>query len=116
MPGFGTIYGWASRAARQRVKATLAIDEEREDVSVPFAERIGLRDNGWRLLPDVAREEAAAANLLETELQALVGPEEPSRDRIRTGRSSSGCPPHALLAPSRTRKGLRWRAQTKTTM
>jgi hypothetical protein len=60
------------------VKAILAMDEELEDASVPLADRIGLLESAWRLLPDVAREDAAAAGRLKAELQALVGPEGPS--------------------------------------
>jgi hypothetical protein len=76
--GVETLYGWAGWTAQQRVKAMLAIDEELEDASVPLADRIGLLDSAWRLLPDVAREDAAAAARLKAELQALVGPEGPS--------------------------------------
>jgi hypothetical protein len=76
--GVETLYGWAGWTAQQRVKAILAIDEELEDASVPLADRIGLLDSAWRLLPDVAREDAPAANRLKAELQALVGPEGPS--------------------------------------
>ncbi len=77
--GVETLYGWAGWTAQQRVKAILAIDEELEDASVPLADRIGLLDSAWRLLPDVAREDAAAATRLKAELQALVGPDGPSR-------------------------------------
>lgn len=73
-----TLYGWAGWTAQQRVKAILAIDEELEDAAVPLADRVGLLDSAWRLLPDVAREDAAAAARLKAELQALVGPEGPS--------------------------------------
>ena len=76
--GVETLYGWAGWTAQQRVKAILAIDEELEDASVPLADRIGLLDSAWRLLSDVAREDAAAANRLKAELQALVGTEGPS--------------------------------------
>lgn len=76
--GVETLYGWAGWTAQQRVKAILAIDEELEDASVPLADRIGLLDSAWRLLPDAAREDAPAANRLKAELQALVGPEGPS--------------------------------------
>jgi len=41
-----------------------------------------LLDRAWRLLPDVAREDAAAATRLKAELQALVGPEGPSREML----------------------------------
>lgn len=80
--GVETLYGWAGWTAQQRVKAILAIDEELEDASVPLADRIGLLDSAWRLLPDVAREDAAVATRLKAELQALVGPEGPSRQLV----------------------------------
>ena len=80
--GVETLYGWAGWTAQQRVKAILAIDEELEDASVPLADRIGLLDSAWRLLPGVGREDAAAATRLKAELQALVGPEGPSRELI----------------------------------
>ncbi len=80
--GAETLYGWAGWTAQHRMKAILAIDEELEDASVPLADRIGLLDSAWRLLPDVAREDAAAATRLKAELQALVGPEGPSRQLI----------------------------------
>jgi hypothetical protein len=76
--GVETLYGWAGWTAQQRIKAILAIDEELEDASVPLADRIGLLDSAWRLLPDVGREDAPAATRLKAELQALVGPEGPS--------------------------------------
>jgi hypothetical protein len=60
----------------------LAIDEALEDAAIPLADRIGLLDSAWRLLPDVAREDAAVAARLKAELQALVGPEGPSRELI----------------------------------
>jgi hypothetical protein len=80
--GVQSLYGWAGWSSMQRLKACLAIDEELEDVSVPLADRIGLLDTAWRLLPDVAREDAAAATRLKAELQALVGPEGPSRELV----------------------------------
>ena len=80
--GGETLYGWAGWTAQQRVKAMLAIDEELEDASVPLADRIGLLDSAWRLLPDVAREDAPAANRLKAELRALVGLEGPSRQLV----------------------------------
>ncbi|MSP17147.1 MAG: BREX-2 system adenine-specific DNA-methyltransferase PglX, partial [Myxococcales bacterium] len=80
--GVETLHGWAGWTPVQRLKAILAIDEELEDASVPLADRIGLLDSAWRLLPDVAREDAAAATRLKAELQALVGPEGPSRELI----------------------------------
>jgi N-6 DNA Methylase len=80
--GVETLYGWAGWTAQQRVKAILAIDEELEDASVPLGDRIALLDSAWRLLPDVARDDAAAATRLKAELQALVGPDGPSRELI----------------------------------
>lgn len=76
--GVETLHGWAGWTAQRRVKAILVIDEELEDASVPLADRVGLLDSAWRLLPDVAREDAAVATRLKAELQALVGPEGPS--------------------------------------
>jgi hypothetical protein len=76
--GVETLYGWAGWTDQQHMKAILAIDEELEDASVPLGDRIGLLDSAWRLLPDVARENAAAATRLKAELKALVGPEGPS--------------------------------------
>jgi len=80
--GLETAYGWAGWTPVQRLKAILAVDEELEDATVPLADRIGLLDSAWRLLPEVAREDAAAAARLKAELQALVGPEGPSRELI----------------------------------
>lgn len=77
-----SLYGWAGWTPQQRVKAILAIDEELEDATVPLADRIGLLDSAWRLLPDVAREDSASANRLKAELQAFVGPDGPSRELI----------------------------------
>jgi len=53
--GAETLYGWAGWTPLQRLRAILAIDEELEDADVPLADRIGLLDSAWRLLPDVAR-------------------------------------------------------------
>jgi len=80
--GAETLYGWAGWTSGQRLKAILAIDEQLEDASIPLADRIGLLDSAWRLLADVAREDAAAAVRLKAELQSLVGPEGLSRELI----------------------------------
>lgn len=77
-----TLYGWAGWTPLQRLKALLTIDEELEDAGVPLADRIGVLDSAWRLLPDVAREDTAAAGNLKAELQALVGPDGPSREQL----------------------------------
>ncbi len=95
--GVETLYGWAGWSAQQRAKAILAVDEELEDASVPLADRIGLLDSAWRLLPDVAREDAAVANRLKAELQALVGPEGPSRELVEDWKQRF--PPPATRAP-----------------
>lgn len=80
--GVEVLYGWAGFHSLRRLKAILALDEELEDSGIPLADRIGLLDSAWRLLPDVAREDSAAATRLKAELQALVGPEGPSRELI----------------------------------
>jgi hypothetical protein len=99
--GIETLYHWAGFQGLHRLKALLAIDEELEDSGVPLADRIGLLDSGWRLLPDVAREDAAAATRLKAELQALVGPEGPSRELIEDWKKRF--PPPTTRAP-RARK------------
>ncbi|RKH71349.1 BREX-2 system adenine-specific DNA-methyltransferase PglX [Corallococcus interemptor] len=98
--GVETLYGWAGWTAQQRVKAILAIDEELEDASAPLADRIGLLDSAWRLLPDVAREDAATATRLKAELQALVGPEGPSRELLEEWKKRFP-PPTARAAKGR---------------
>lgn len=95
--GIETLYGWAGWTAQQRVKAILAIDEELEDASVPLADRIGLLDSAWRMLHDVAREDAAVATRLKAELQALVGPEGPSHELIEGWKKRF--PPPTMRAP-----------------
>lgn len=80
--GTETLYGWAGWTPLQRIKAILAVDEDLEDSGVPLADRIGLLDSAWRLLPDLAREDAPAASRLKAELQALVGPTGPSREML----------------------------------
>lgn len=77
-----TLYGWAGWTPVQRLKALLSIDEELEDAGIPLTDRIGVLDSAWRLLPDVAREDAAMANRLKAELQALVGTDGPSREQL----------------------------------
>ena len=76
--GVEALYGWAGWTPQQRLKVLLAVDEELEDASVPLADRIGLLDSAWRLLPEVVIEDVSAASRLKAELQALVGPEGPS--------------------------------------
>lgn len=115
--GVETLYGWAGWTAQQRVKAVLAIDEELEDASVPLADRIGLLDSAWRLLPGVAREDAAAANRLKAELQALVGPEGPSRALIEDWKKRFPAPSargaaRAKPAKASKRRGKRTAATT----
>lgn len=85
--GADTLYGWAGWTPLQRLKAILAIDEDLEDAGVPLADRVGLLDSAWRLLPDVAREDAAVATRLKAELQALVGPDGPSRELVEDWRT-----------------------------
>jgi hypothetical protein len=74
VPGDGpTLYGWAGWTPTARLKALLALDERLEDAGHPLNDRVGLLDAAWRLLPEVAREDAAAAARLKAELSALVG-------------------------------------------
>jgi hypothetical protein len=80
--GVETLYGWAGWTPAQRLKAILAIDEQLEDSGIALTDRIGLLDSAWRLLPDVAREDAQSAMRLKAELQALVGPEGPSHELV----------------------------------
>jgi hypothetical protein len=81
-----TLYGWAGWTPLERLRALLVLDEELEDAGVTLADRAGLLDSAWRLLPDVAREDAAAANRLKAELQALVGADGPSCEILETWR------------------------------
>ena len=71
--GDRTPFGWAGWTPLQRLRALLALDETLEDEGVPLADRMGLLDSAWRLLPDSAREDAAASARLKAELQPLVG-------------------------------------------
>jgi hypothetical protein len=84
--GAEALFGWAGWTPTQRLKVILAIDEELEDSGIPLSDRIGLLDSAWRLLPGVAREDIVAATRLKAELQALVGPEGPSREQIEDWR------------------------------
>jgi hypothetical protein len=82
VPGRGageTLYGWAGWTPTERVKALLAIDEECEDQGIELGDRIAVLDSAWRLLPDVARDDATTAARLKAELAAIVGPEGPSK-------------------------------------
>jgi len=81
-----TLYGWAGWTPIQRIRALVAIDEDLEDDGVPLADRIGVLDSAWRLLPDAEREDAAAANRLKAELQALVGQDGPSPEMLESWR------------------------------
>ncbi len=84
--GSETLYGWAGWTPLERLRAILAMDENLEDADVPLADRIGLLDSAWRLLPDVFRDDAAAAGRLKAELQALVGPNGPSPELVEDWR------------------------------
>lgn len=80
--GPDTLYVWAGWTPVQRLKALLAVDENLEDAGVPLADRAGVLDSAWRLLPWVAADDPAAAHRLKAELQALVGPDGPSRETL----------------------------------
>jgi hypothetical protein len=77
-----TLFGWTGWTSVQRLKAVLSIDEDLEDAGVSLVDRAALLDSAWRLLPDVEREDSAVATRLKAELQALVGPDGPSRKLI----------------------------------
>lgn len=100
--GADVLYGWAGWTALQRLKALLALDEELDDAGVAIRERIGILDSAWRLLPDVSREDDAAATRLKAELQAVVGPNGPSRElldewqgRLNSATAKPARPPRA---------------------
>jgi SAM-dependent methyltransferase len=78
-PAGEILYGWAGWTPHERVKALLALDEQCEDQGLDTADRIALLDSAWRLLPDLARDDAATASRLKAELAALVGPDGPSK-------------------------------------
>ncbi len=73
------LYGWAGWTPLERIKALLALDEQCEDQGIALADRIALLDSAWRLLPDLARDDAATAARLKAELAALVGPDGPAK-------------------------------------
>ncbi|MDC0721696.1 BREX-2 system adenine-specific DNA-methyltransferase PglX [Nannocystis bainbridge] len=100
----GTLYGWAGWTPLQRLKAILAIDEDREDAGVSLADRIALLDSAWRLLPEVAREDGQAAARLKAELQALVGPTGPSREMLEDWRKRFPPPKPPKKTVARARK------------
>ena len=82
VPGRGageTLYGWAGWTPAERVKAILAMDEACEDQGIALADRIALLDSAWRLIPDVLRDDPSTGARLKAELQAVVGPEGPSK-------------------------------------
>jgi hypothetical protein len=80
--GARTLYGWAGWTPVQRVRAMLALDETLEEEGLALSDRIALLDSAWRLLPDVARDDAAAASRLKAEMQALVGAAGPSAEML----------------------------------
>jgi hypothetical protein len=100
--GADTLYGWAGWTPLQRLKAILAIDEELEDGGVPLADRVGLLDSAWRLLPELAREEPAAASRLKAELQALLGSDGPSKEMLADWRQRF--PPPGKRSPSKRKQ------------
>jgi hypothetical protein len=84
--GADTLFGWAGWTPVQRVRAMFTLDEQLEDSGVPLADRIALLDSAWRLLPDLAREDPAAASRLKAELQSIVGLDGPSREMLEDWR------------------------------
>jgi len=85
IPGRGageTLYGWAGWTPLVRVRALLAIDEQCEDQGIDLADRIAVLDSAWRLVPDIARDDAAMGSRLRAELAAIVGAEGPSTAQL----------------------------------
>ena len=105
--GAETLYGWAGWTPLQRIKAILAIDEDLEDAGIPLTDRIALLDSAWRLLPDLAREDAPAAARLKAELSALVGPTGPSREMLEDWRRRFPPPKPPKQKTTRARKPAR---------
>jgi hypothetical protein len=102
--GAETLYGWAGWTPLQRLKALLAIDADLEDAGTPLADRTGVLDSAWRLLPDVAREDPPAAARLKAELQALVGPTGPSPESLEDWRKRFPPPKPPKKKTERARK------------
>ena len=105
--GAETLYGWAGWTPLQRLKALLAIDEELEDAGTPRADRTGVLDSAWRLLPDATREDPPAAALLKAELQALVSPIGPSPESLEDWRKRFPPPKPPKKKTERARKAPR---------
>ena len=78
-----------------------------EDAGIPLADRTGVLDSAWRLLPDVAREDAPAAARLKAELQALVGPTGPSPESLEDWRKRFPPPKPPKKKTERARKAPR---------
>lgn len=112
--GAETLYGWAGWTPLQRLKALLTIDEELEDAGIPLADRTGVLDSAWRLLPDVAREDAPAAARLKAELQALVGPSGPSPESLEDWRKRFPPPKPPKKKTERARKAPRAEEENDT--
>lgn len=70
---------------------------------MPLADRVGVLDSAWRLLPGAAREDATAASRLKAELQALVGADGPSREMLDAWRQRF--PPPGSRAARKAGKG-----------
>ena len=76
------LYGWAGWTPAQRFRAWLDLDEELDDQGVAVADRLGLLDSAWRLLPDVEREDPAVYRRGRAELVAILGEGGPSQDAL----------------------------------
>ena len=100
--GDETLYGWAGWTPIQRIRVLLSIDEDLEDDSVPLADRIGLLDSAWRLLPDAEREDAARASRLRAELRSIIGGDGFSKEQLADWKARF--PPPAKKRNSRSRK------------
>jgi hypothetical protein len=112
--GAETLYGWAGWTPLERLKALLVIDEDLEDAGTPLADRTGVLDSAWRLLPDVAREDPQAAARLKAELQALVGPTGPSPESLEDWRKRFPPPKPPKKKTERARKTPRAEEEDET--
>ena len=64
----------------------------------------GVLESAWSLLPWVAQEDPATANRFKAELQAVVGPEGPSRELMEDWRKRFH-PPGTKSQTKKARKG-----------
>ena len=69
-----------------------------------MSDRVGILDSAWRLLPDAEREDPASTNRLKAEMQAIIGLEGPSRERLDDWRQRFPPPGTRPTRTTRSRK------------